>query len=136
MKNQGEKYILELTPEQARVVESACELYARLRIGQFERITEMLLNVRDAEDYCFRRDIANGVLKASACAIFGINAWGQPDAKSDELHHRAWDVYQVLRYTRSWHENPKGGWTVNYDKPMSLIGEAVPKCCIEMEADR
>lgn len=127
-----EQYTLTLSREQAIIVESACELYARLKIGQFNRITEMMLDIKNVEDYCFRRDIADGILKTAACVIFGMNQYGLPDVTKDIPHNRAWDVYQVLRYTRSWHENPKGGWTVNYDKPMSLIGEPLPKCEIEV----
>lgn len=58
----AEKVVLTLTREQAQMVEDACELYARLRIGQFERIVEMMLDVRDAENYCERRDTATALL--------------------------------------------------------------------------
>lgn len=61
----AEKYILELTRKQAEAVKDACELYARLKIGQFERITEMLLDVQNAKDYCERRDLANDALKVA-----------------------------------------------------------------------
>lgn len=37
-----ERYILTLTPEQEYIVEQALELLARLHIGQFERIAELL----------------------------------------------------------------------------------------------
>lgn len=130
----AEKYILTLTPEQAAVVQMACEMLARMEIGQFNIISEQLLDVSamDIDEYCFRRDMANKALELSACLIYGQNSYGKPDIsiKSD-LHHRAWNVYQVLRYTRSWHENPKGGFTVNYDKPMNLTNEPLPKCKIE-----
>lgn len=128
MKNCDEKFVLTLTREQASIVEDACELYARLKIGQFNRITEMMLRVSASEDYCFRREIANNILKSAACIIFGMNAYGMPDCKQDTEHHRAWDVYQVLRYTRSWHDHPEGGFTVNFDKPMTFIGEPLPEC--------
>ena len=37
-------------------------------------------------------------------------------------------IYSVLRYTRSWHENPRGGITVNYDEPLNFAGGPMPKC--------
>ncbi len=77
----AEKVVLTLTREQAQMVEDACELYARLRIGQFERIAEMMLDVRDAENYCERRDTATALLQTVACVIFGRTACGTPDCK-------------------------------------------------------
>lgn len=135
-KNNESRYILALTPEQTMIVEQACELLARLHIGQFERITEMLLDFRRGmEDYCHRRDMANDLLRLAALTIFGRDNYNHPDihAQSEE-HKRAWMIYSVLRYTRSWHENPNGGYTVNFDKPMNLIGdEPMPRCVIRKE---
>lgn len=123
----SETYTLTLSREQAEIVESACELLARLRIGQFNRITELLLDVQDVESYGMRRDFANGALKLAASAIFDRGLGKNFD--TDKLHHRAWDVYQVLRYTRAWHDNPAGNpMSVSFDKPVSFIGEKLPVC--------
>lgn len=81
-----EKVVLTLTREQAQMVEDACELYARLRIGQFERITEMMLDVRDAENYCERRDTAAALLRTAACVIFGRTVYDTPECQKDALH--------------------------------------------------
>ena len=127
-KTSEEKYILTLTREQAQTVMDALELYARLRIGQFNRITELLLDVQNADDYCKRREIANDLLNIAACVIFGKNAYGQPECQKDNLHHRAWNIYAALRYKMAWHDHPEGGWTVCFDKPRPWGGEPVPKC--------
>ena len=50
-----ERVIVEMTREQARIVERACELLARLRLGQFEYIIEACLDY-GSENYCKRRD--------------------------------------------------------------------------------
>ena len=126
----AEKYILELSREQAIMVKQACEMFARLKIGQFERITEMLLDVQNAKDYCERRDLANGLLKAVACIIFGSNKYGTLDVKKDRYHHRAWNIYAAIRYKMAWHDEPKGGWAVCFDEPYPYGGEPVPKCTI------
>lgn len=64
--------------------------------------------------------------------VFGRNACNYPDIKKkSEEHKRAWTIYSVLRHARSWHENPKGGITVNYDEPLNLAGGPMPKCRIE-----
>ena len=68
--NDACRYVLTLSPEQALVVEQACELYARLNIGQLETITEKLMNDYSASDYGLRRDAANSLLRAAAEIIF------------------------------------------------------------------
>ena len=126
-----ERYILTLTPEQEYIVEQALELLAGLHIGQFERIAGLLVDPRD-QDYYRRRDLAHDLLRLAAMVVFGRNACKYPDIKKkSEEHERAWTIYSVLRHARSWHDNPKGGITVNYDEPLNLAGGPMPKCRIE-----
>ena len=131
MKNGDEKYILTLTREQAQVAQNALELYARLKIGQFDRITELMLDVRSVDEYCQRRDLANDLLKIVACIIFSRNDYGQPKCEKDALHHRAWNIYTALRYQMAWHDRPEGGWGLHFDKPYPWGGEPVAECRIE-----
>ena len=132
MDDKNEVVVLEMTRDQALLVENACELLARLHIGQFKTVTDMVLPIHGMEidDYCRRRDNANDALMLAAKIIFGRNCYDQPDVeKKDEEHNRAWNVYQVLRYTRSWHDYPDGvHWSVCFDQPMKLLNEPLPKC--------
>lgn len=121
-------YILVMSEEQAYVVEQAVELLARLKIGQFERITEMLLPVRGVEDYHTRRATANDALRLAANLVLGRDAYNHPNSMKDDVHCRAWDVYQMLRSTRCWHTNPNGGIAVCFDTPRSTMGEQLPFC--------
>lgn len=137
MKNQAksatseEKYVLTLTREQAITAQNALELYARLRIGQFEHISEKLLDFGlGVDEYCRRRDIANDLLGLAACILFGKNQYGRPDTKKDNLHHRAWNIYEALRYRMAWHDHPEGGWGVCFDEPYPWGNEPVPQCVI------
>lgn len=126
-----EKVILEMNREQALTVEVACELLARLHIGQFKEITNVLLPVhgKDIADYCRRRDDANEALELAANLMFGRTIYNTPNATKTEQHNRAWNIYQVLRYTRSWHDHPEGDpWSVCFDEPMNLLNEPLPKC--------
>lgn len=131
-KEADEKVVLTMTREQALVLEKACEALARLHIGQFEMIPDVAMIGYDkgVDEYCRRREDARDALKLAACLIFGRNIYGQPDCSKNELHHRAWMLYEVLRYTRAWHDNPDGDhFGVCYDKPMQWIsGETMPKC--------
>ena len=128
MKNGEEKYVLTLTRDQAITTQNALELYARLKIGQFNRITELMLDVRSVDEYCQRRDLANDLLRVVAGIIYGKNAYGYPDVQKDDLHNRAWTIYATLRYHMAWHDNPKGGVGCCYDTPYPWGGEPVPKC--------
>lgn len=133
MKKPEERYVLTLTPEQEYIVEQALELLARLHIGQFERIAELLCDPRD-QDYCQRCDLARDLLRLAALVVFGRSACNYPDIKAKSKEHEsAWTIYSALRYTRSWHENPEGGFTVNYDKPLNLAGGPMPQCEIIQE---
>lgn len=124
-----EKYVLTLTREQAATARDALELYARLKIGQFNRITEMMLNVKSVDDYCKRRDLANDLLKIVAGIIFGRNIYGTPDVHADAEHHRAWGIYATLRYHMAWHDKPEGNsWSVDFDKPYSMDDQPLPEC--------
>lgn len=124
-----EKYVLTLTREQAITTQHALELYARLKIGQFNRLTEMMLDVRSVDEYCKRRDLANELLRVVACIIFGRNEYGQPKVEKDDAHHRAWNIYAMLRYRMAWHDDPKGKvWSVAYDKPYPWNNEPLPEC--------
>lgn len=124
-----ETYVLTLTREQAQTAQNALELYARLKIGQFDRITDLMLDINGIDDYCQRRDLASDLLKIVACIIFGKNTYGQPDAKKDALHHRAWNIYATLRYHMAWHDDPGGNtWSVAFDKPYPYGGESIPGC--------
>lgn len=141
MDNKDEMVVLELTRDQALIVENACELLARLHIGQFKIVTEMLLQIHGADinDYCRRRDDANDALMLAAKIIFGRNCYNLADVSTKSIeHNRAWNVYLVLRYTRSWHDDPPQGhpWSVCYDKPTNLLNEPLPKCeIVERKAD-
>lgn len=123
-----ELYVLTLNKEQALLTRDALELYARLKIGQFTRITELMLDVRDVKDYCERRDTINDLFRVIAGLFFGRNSYGQPDCKKDAEHHRAWNIYTALRYQIAWHDNPKGGIGCCYDEPRPWGGEPVPRC--------
>ena len=127
----AEKYVLTLTREQAIMVSNTCELFARLKIGQFDRITEHLLDP-SLEDYCDKRDLANDLLKIVACTLLGSTVYRTPCTQPDDLHHRAWNIHAVIRHCMAWHDNPKGNvWSVAYDKPFPHGGEPLPEIKVQ-----
>lgn len=134
--NGKERVTLEMSREQAMIVEQACELFARLEIGQFKEIAWQLIErIWEHEDNQERRHVVDDLLDLTAKVIFGRNAWNMPDVGEKSVEHmRAWEVYTSLRYTRSCHDHPEEigkSWSVCFDKPRNESGDGVPKCEIK-----
>lgn len=113
---------LELTREQAQSVMLATELLSRLKIGQFERITELVLDW-SRPNACELRDNADALLRAASHILL------EPEIKKDVICQRCWAVYTTIRYTLAWHDHPEGNWmSVAFDRPLSYGDEPMPKC--------
>lgn len=137
-KEKQEKVVLEMSREQAMIVERACELFARLEIGQFKEIAWQLIDrIWEHDDNQERRALADDLLETTSKVIFGRNAWNMPDVGEKSIEHmRAWEVYTTLRYVRCCHDHPEEigkSWSVCFDPPMSESGDGVPKCEIKEE---
>lgn len=113
------------------MVQDACELLARLKIGQFSSITELLLDL-GLKDYCERRDNVNDLLRVASNIMFGRTTYGSPAVKHDTIHCRAWDIYTVLRHAMWEYDNPdpnnRDGWCVAADTPRQTADEPLPGC--------
>lgn len=91
---------LTLTEEQARVVNIACEFYARIRMGQFKEITWRMLDLSiSTEEYCDRRDEAERLLLEVRKQIYpDLDGWGHSYGMGRfEDADLAYDVHQVIR---------------------------------------
>lgn len=128
------KYILELTEEQAVLVMNACEMLSRLHIGQYWIISENMLHFRD-ENYREKKTLADAILRCAGLVLNGINNYDEPKGEKNVICNRAWSIHEVIRYTKSWHDHPEGGHTVNFDTPLNTLpaGEPLPKCRITDE---
>lgn len=89
-----------MTDEQAQTVATACEFYARIRMGQFQEIYWKCLEVKNIDDYCVRRDKAEEFLLSARSQIypdlspsFG-HSYGIGKFKDADL---SFNVYQVIR---------------------------------------
>lgn len=92
---------LTLTDEQAKIVSAACELYARIRMGQFKEIVWHTLDFHLAGDeFCDRRDEAERLLLEARKQIYpDLHGHGHSYGmgKFDDAD-KAFDVHQVIRY--------------------------------------
>jgi len=100
---------LTLTKEQADILQKACEMYARVRMGQFSEIIWCLLDIKTpTEEYCKRRDEAERLLYEARKHIYpdlfgrghsyGIGKFEDADI--------AFDIHQVLRYKKGDQREP------------------------------
>lgn len=118
------KYRMTMTEPQARLVIRALDFFSRLRMGQFGELIGLVLPVSDGDidDYKRRRDEAERILLDARDVLmpelrdmhslhgsYGVYAFDDSRA--------AWHTLQAIRSCIAWHNNPAGGWTVDFDKP-------------------
>lgn len=105
---------------QAELISGVCELYARVRMGQFKEIIWYFLDMNlPSEDYCERRDEAEQLLLKARESIYpdlhGIgHSYGVGRFEDAD---KVYDVHQAIRYAR-------GHWR----EPFSYY--PVPKCTV------
>lgn len=98
--NEQYTYQLLLTEKQAKTIAHACEVYARIRMGQFNEIIHSCLDIKlNTDDYCNRRDDAEQALLVARRFIYpelhGLgHSYGMGKFEDADL---SFDVYQVIR---------------------------------------
>lgn len=128
----GDEYVLHMNTETARIVSRACELYARLRCGQFEELQHLTVwpTEKDDETFSSRIEMCRIHLDCAKMAAFpelnspgssyGVGKFRDSDA--------AWNVYQAVRYVMAWREHPEGGVTIDFQKPLQYSAAPMPRC--------
>ena len=127
-------YVLELTEDHAEIVRRACEVYARLLMGQFQELTfEVTRHGRKHKITCADKDMANDMLYQARRMLYpDLQGWGHSYGVRDiDFAAKSFEVHQAIQYVRAWHNHPEGGVSLSFDKPMPLSGEKLPKCRIE-----
>lgn len=130
-------YTITLNETQAGTIQIACEVLARLGIGQFRDALEHL----PTEEYMppgFHEDM----VAITAILRKHINPNGQTphQISTRERHQTAWDLYTLVRHRLSWDRAVDEGkikpgdprkWpemmTVNYDEPHHTSKEPMAK---------
>jgi len=137
----SKKYKLEVNEEQLAIIERAVETYARIGTKQY---AIALGNIIEPSDNCkllgFHElhEIEQYIRNKERCKLPPNASHGiYQDCISDDFR-AAWDLYQVVRYTRSWasadHKPEERNkhfskyMTVNYDKPMHSSEQPLPIC--------
>jgi hypothetical protein len=106
---------LTLTEEQADILLMSLETYSRLKMGQFNAVTD-LFPARD-----FDRGKAAAALQEARQTVMPEldprGYYGIRNLEAGEQARVAFDIQQVLRHALAWHWHPEGGIGVCYDEP-------------------
>ncbi len=112
---------LTLTEEQADTLLMALDTYSRLKMGQFNAVTD-LFPARD-----FDRGKAAAALRAARQAVMPEldprGYYGIRNLEAGEQARVAFDIQQVLQHALAWHRHPAGGIGVCYDDPYQTSRE-------------
>lgn len=81
-----ETVTITMTREHARVVQDACEMLMRLKLGQTTMPTELLMSLPngDIDKYCLRRDIAQDLLNTYLRIVLNIKPYGFEEPHKDD----------------------------------------------------
>lgn len=120
------KFQLTFTPEQARVLTQALDIYSRLGLGQFEKV----LDVYDP-DFKLTGPVRDEIRRALEVAK---EEAGHPAHGSHGIHNPvvpdtfrvAFDLQQVVRHKLAWAETPMGSPLLRFDTPRQSSQLALP----------
>jgi len=116
------KYHLEVTKGQAKVISQACELLARLHMGQLGELRFLSL-YKEARDI---RETENLCMRMKAHLFPDLECYAHHDINSQEIPDEArvaYDLYQVIRRSLAG-PKPEGGFPyVTYDEPRRTSGK-------------
>lgn len=137
-------YTLTITERQAYALSSACEILARLGMGQTRDALERLplAAERDYSRWHKTLEIVEHLL--SEHTIGHVDGWraslGIKSQDASEESRIAWDLYQVIRHRIAWdraadeglvNEDGSRNWPemmgVNYDEPMQVSAEPLAR---------
>lgn len=127
------RYRLEMNEKQARTVIDALDFFMRMRIGQWDELRKLCWvfgNIAGTQEYETKRDaIDEKLMEARQIAMPELTrnaSWGVYKFNNTE---RAFNILKAVRSCIAWHNNPKGGYGVIYDRPLAInVMEEMPKC--------
>lgn len=118
MTDRKKKYILELTEEQVKVLSTACEFFARIKMGQFGEIVFHCANKHCPEDPEAAQDAWLEFRKHIFPELHGAgHSYGIGYSKEADT---AFDIYQVIRQQFG---DPRGVFSFNELPKLSVREE-------------
>ena len=111
------KYTLTISPEHAQLLVRALDLFSRIGMGQFEKISSVYRTLTIDQ----KTNLYNKLLEIKEIVGLPYNdhhGIHSPDIKDD--FRQAFDMLQVIRHRLAWDKNPKGGFQVYFDTPEQI----------------
>ena len=112
--------------EEIDTIISNLDLFSRILIGQYDEIIEKISGIFIYHEnevpeltkalVCLRCELIPELKCYSLSGSLGI--WNDV---TPLIAKRAYDIQQVLRYQLSYHRNPEGGITVNFNIPYLIL---------------
>lgn len=121
-------YTIQVTEEQLATLSMACEITARLGIGQVDMAFDEL-PFREPVDWTACHEMMDDIrrkLRVHCDANMGIR-------RAKDRHKEAWDLHAVFRHRLSWDRLKDQGkdkpdfYGVNYDKPDKTSDQPLAK---------
>lgn len=127
------KYTITVTERQARIISDACDLVARMGIGQWPEFIHHLPGIERMKWNDIREDLMP-IMSGYLVPTLGIDGWnsslGVGSDKSAPDTDEAFDLHAVIRHRLAWDRATDNGITdgvtrnwpammgVHYDEPM------------------
>lgn len=135
-------YSLKINQQQAQTLRLACEVLARLGMGQFHQALEnMPIDWKKAYSQDWNDDLMAIGKILSKHTVSNVDGWGKSLGinNASETSKIAWDLYQVIRHRISWdraieegiveNENSPRDWSkmmmVSYDEPFKCSEDSL-----------
>ena len=115
------KYNLTVSENQAQIIAKACDMLARIHIGNVECVADEFMTRRD---YLEIREILVGIherITGSCC--------GGPSISNPTVHHdgkAAWDICQAIKHRLTHDCKVPATYSVYYQKPLQCGSEEIP----------
>lgn len=127
------KVTLTLNEKQAKTVQKALELYARIGMGQIHDLCSHPSFERRSDDFEKVEEVLDGLKEV---VFADLNGRGHLyEICSEEMHEEckeAFTISEMLRRDISRQENSKGDrWSVLYDRPANFNKQLLPYCKVE-----
>ena len=140
-------YTLEnLSEMQAQALVESLDLYARIRIGQLEMLTEMArmdeiphkeaLSVSERIERTEQAEVLLREVKQLLTGLPTNASFGILGEKAPEMARVAWGLQKAIRHRLAWDRRPEGGLGVHFDDPSLLHSTPDPIASLKPFAER
>ena len=134
MKKKNLKWFIEIDEVHSRIIMDALDVYARVKIGQVDRIEDLFYDTKPTVDF---QDVREGLVALKKIVFKDMSqsaSYGIGSTETPESAKIAYEIKKTIEHRVSWDKagNPsKRDWKtmigVNFDTPMKHSQHPMPK---------